>query len=218
MMSILFLGIALIHVVFCVIGFRLFAQARVQGLKPSYMLMALLPMVGLIYDNAVVGLGSFIGESDLLKNLNAVRYISHALLTPLLIIFAFGVARRAGVAWAQSRRVHIAFCLLSVAMIAVGGYMDIIRLSLEPTAEAGLIRYVNVGVKGPPIASIVTIIVVIIVGVFLWRQSKSPWLALGSVIMFFAAMIGVRVVGVANMGEISMVGGILSGEQVAQRR
>ncbi len=218
MMTALFLGMAVIHLVFCALGFRLFWHAREQGLKPSYMLMALLPMVGLIYDNAIVGLGGFIGEGDLLKNLNAVRYITHALLTPLLIIFAFGVARRAGIGWAQTRAMHTAFCILAVAMMAIGGYMDIVRLSLEPANEAGLLRYVNVGVKGPPIASIITILAVIVVGVFLWRQAKSPWLALGSVVMFFAAMVGVRVIGVANMGEVVMVGGILSGEQVAQRR
>ena len=41
-----------------------------------------------------------------------------ALFTPMLIIYAIGMARMAGLKWAQSRAVHIAFCALATVLIA----------------------------------------------------------------------------------------------------
>lgn len=44
--------------------------------------------LGLVYDNALIAVGKFIGEGTLLEALNLARYWSHAFLTSLLILFA----------------------------------------------------------------------------------------------------------------------------------
>ena len=59
-------------------------------------LSALVVAVGLVYDNTVIAAGAAIGQGALLEGLNWVRYAIHALATPLLVMFAWDVAARAG--------------------------------------------------------------------------------------------------------------------------
>jgi hypothetical protein len=213
MMTLLFIALSVLQGVCLVWAIRNWQKTRA-----SYEILPIIVIIGLVLDNSIIALGSTIGEGDTLKNLNAVRYIAHSLFTPLLIIWGYGVARRMGLGWAQSKRNHAVFCIIAVAMILLGSYSDIVRLSLEVKAEEGLLRYVNVGgIKGPPIPSIVTIVVLIGVGIAVWRKNKSWGLAVGSIVMFVAAMAGLRFVGLANVGEVVMSGGIIAGENTTIR-
>lgn len=64
--------------------------------------LAILVVLGLVYDNSVIGLGTFIGEGPVLEGLNGARYWLHAFLTPLLVLVAWDVLRRARVHWAKT--------------------------------------------------------------------------------------------------------------------
>ncbi len=209
----------LLYTVITVLQAATFLMAlRLLLRRPNwYGLLAALTIGALIYDNAIIAAGASIGAGDALKALNALRFYGHALLTPTLIIFAFGVARRAGLPWAQSRRNHALFCTLATALILYGAYFNIVTLSLEVDASDGLVRYVNAAPHGPPLASIITIIVVAIVGVLVWRSGKSWGLALGSAFMFVTAMLGVSVPVVANVGEVAMTNALVDGERTAQQ-
>lgn len=211
MMTVLYIVLGIAQAVIFVFGMRLYSRSR-----NWYALLAVLPIAFLIYDNFIIAAGTTIGEGELLKSLNAVRFYAHALLTPLLIIFGFGVARRAGVSWAQSRRNHAIFCTLATGLVLMGVYIDVLNLTLEVKAEEGLVRYVNTFFKGPPVPSIVTIIVLAIVGFFVWRKGKSWWMAVGSILMFVGALVGLRVVGVSNLGEVAMTSALVDGERSAQ--
>lgn len=204
MQTILFLVMAGFHAV----AFFFIVKLLMQNLS-SYTLLAVIASSGLLYDNLIVGIGTFIGEGTLLENLNAVRFFSHALLTPLLIIFAYGVIRQLVGKGKYDRIWHSVFCILAVAMIAMG-ISDISNLSLVPLAENGSLRYINAASEGPPIPSIITIIVMIIAGLIVWRKAGWMWLAIASIIMFVMAAAGASNTSLTNIGEVIFVAGIVA--------
>ncbi len=156
--------------------------------KNSYALLLLLVLAGLFYDTLIIGIGSFIGEGSLLKTLNAGRFYVHGLLTPTMMIFGFGVLRKAGVKWAQSKTTHIVVCIFAALLVVLGAYSDILRLDLHAKTVANILRYINEGgIKGPPLPAILTIIFLIVAGISLWRNTGWAWLAFGAITMFIAA-------------------------------
>ncbi len=97
----------------------------------SYALLLLIVIAGLTYDVLIILLGHFLPEGGLLRTLNIGRFVIHALATPLLIIFGFGVVRHGGLGWAQSRTNHILICVLATLLIGFGVYEDIFLLNLQ---------------------------------------------------------------------------------------
>ena len=197
MFTVIYFVMAAMHAVAFYFILRLFLRERV-----SYTLIATLTIFGLFYDNLIIGLGNFIGEGGLLETLNAIRFYFHALITPLMIIFAYGVIRQVMGKGKNDKIWHSVFCILAVVMLALGAMTDVINLSLIPEIENGTLRYVNDASEGPPIPAIITIIVMIIVGIFMWRHASWPWLAIGSIVMFVAAALGVNNVILSNLGEV----------------
>lgn len=185
--------------------------------KSRYMIIPILVFAALIVDNFVVGLGTFIGEGETLKFLNAIRFYTHAIFTSWIIVFAFGILKRIGIGWAQSKIVHSIVCLFALLMFCVGVYMDIVRLELVPKAENGTLRYVNEGFHFPPIPSIAAILFLMFVGIFVWIKRKSPWTFLGALLMFICAPLGLRFPILGQVGEIAFGGAIISGENQAHQ-
>lgn len=199
-----------LHLFFFMVGAQSYARSR-----SVYSLLALIPLAGLAYDNGVIAIGVGFGESDFLKALNAGRYIIHAILTPLLILWAVSVAQRRGAAWAQKRGVWIGFTVLTVAMIAFGFYTDVIRLLLKPVQELGTLRYIAAARGGPPIPAIITIFVMMGVGLYLWIKQKWAWMFVGGFVMLVAAPLGARLTGLANTAEVVMNASIVASDQLA---
>ena len=172
--------------------------------RDNYVLLLLLVLAGLFYDTLVIGIGKFIGEGDLLKTLNAGRFYVHALLTPAMMIFGFGVLRKAGVKWAQGKMVHIVLCVITTLLIALGAYSDILQLDLQTKVVVDVLRYTNEGgIKGPPLPAILTIIFLIVAGISLWRNTGWMWLAIGAIVMFIAAGAGMGdMFYIGNLGEV----------------
>jgi uncharacterized membrane protein len=210
-MTIYYIAVALIQIALAVIMFRLWRKS-----DSIYPIFPLIVILGIIYDNSIIGFGSFVGEGELLKGLNAPRFVIHALFTPCIMIFAFGVARRVGIGWAQSKIAHTLICVFTTLMIALGVYHEIIQLALVPKAEGGTLRYVNSAAKGAPIPAIATIIVVMIIAVFVWIKTKKPWYFLGTLLMFLLAPLAPKFLWAGNLGEIFMNLGGIFGEKAAQ--
>jgi hypothetical protein len=162
------------------------------------------PNEALFYDTLIIGIGKFIGEGDLLKTLNAGRFYVHALLTPTMMIFGFGVLRKAGIKWAQAKTAHIILCVITTLLMVLGAYSDILQLDLQTKMVADTLRYVNEGgLKGPPLPAILTIIFLIVAGISLWRNTGWMWLAIGAAVMFIAAGAGMgELFYVGNLGEV----------------
>jgi hypothetical protein len=151
----------------------------------------------LVYDNGVIALGRPLGEGDLLEGLNAGRFVGHALFTPLLIIVGAGLVRAGkGISAAAG---------LAAVLVALGVYTDIVRLRLVPERYADTLRYVNDNAAGPPVPAVVAILVLIGVGVVLWRRDGWPWVFAGAVAMFVAAGAGFAVPWLGNLGELVLL-------------
>jgi hypothetical protein len=184
-----------------------------QSKRTSYSLLLLIVLAGLAYDVLIIFIGRFIGEGDLLKTLNAGRYLVHGLATPAMIIFGFGVLRNAGVQWAQSRTTHIVICVVVTLLIALGVYEDVLALDLQTKTVMDTLRYTNEGgMKGPPIPAMLTILFLIVAGISLWRNTGWWWLAAGSIFMFIAAGAGMGdMFYIGNLGEVVLgIGNVLT--------
>ena len=211
MYSLSFLLIGAVHLVLLACAWRLYRR------QPSwYLPLAMLNLAALAYDAIAIASGSSLGFGELLKALSVPRFYTHALFTPTLIIFAFGVARRAGAGWAQGQAAHALVCLFAVGLILLGAKDDILALSLQATTFADTLRYKNAATHGPPIPAILVIIFFLAVGLWLWIKRRSPWFFLYSLLMFVIAPNAAKMPLLGNLGEIGISFAIIFGEELAQ--
>lgn len=204
MISLAFLLYALIH-----LGLFGWALLLLLRFRHPATVPLLIVTFGLIYDNAVLASGGFIGHGELLERLSVPRFFMHAFGTPLLMLTALGLLRRTAAKWAQSAVFAAAIAALTLAMIAIGVEGDLLSLELEAKQTADLVSYGNAASGGPPVAPIVTILVLIGAGAFLWRNGGGPWLLLGAVAQFAAAAIGDAIVVAGNLGEVALLAGLV---------
>lgn len=172
---------------------------------------------GLVYDNLIISLGTYIGIGSLLQMLSWPRFAMHALLTPFMIIAVTQVAVAGGIRWAASPRWRLVAWLLVAAMLVYGALEHLIGLQTFPACFDGILRYttnlspshfcyegqVAVAGAGPPIPSIVGNVITLAIGIGLWWRSGWPWLAAGALVMFAAAGVPISTYGMAasNGGE-----------------
>ena len=203
-MSIVFLLYSLAHIALFGWTLRLFLQHRHPATVPL-----LIVLFGLIYDNAVLAGGAWIGHGELLERLSVPRFFMHAFGTPLLMLSAIGLVRRSGVTWVRSGLIAGGVASLTLAMIAVGVEADLLRLHLVAKDPAGVVSYGNASSVGPPIAPVVTILVLIAAGVIVWWHNGGPWLLAGAVAQLVAAAIGDAIVIAGNLGELALLAGLI---------
>jgi hypothetical protein len=184
---------AAVHAVLAV----LLARAAV-GRRSVPLGLAALVAAGLVYDNGVVAAGRLIGEGGLLMALNHPRFVIHALLTPLLIVTAVGLARACGAGWARARAVHVlAWCL---ALGLVYG------LELAAAPEGDALRY-SAAHTAPPVPAIVTVVALLAAGLATVRRGGA-WMAGGAAAMFAASAVHSAPMAIANLGEVAFLAGI----------
>ncbi|HUN23955.1 MAG TPA: hypothetical protein PK299_12575 [Anaerolineales bacterium] len=197
-MSILFLVITAIMLYLTVQAFQIW-----QSSKQWIALICAAVALGIAYDNLIVGIGMWVGEGSLLQSLNLPRYVFHAILTPMMAIFGFGLLRRAGIKWAQSPIAMAIVCLVATALIALGLYTDVFAGTLHLANEFGTLRYGSDSpIPGPPIPAVLTIVILMVCGLVLAIQRKWWYLLLGAVVMFVAAGAGAGIFWIANLGEV----------------
>lgn len=204
MSSLIFLLYAAAHLALFAWALRLFLSYRHPATVPL-----LIVTFGLVYDNMLLGAGAGIGHGEMLETLSVPRFFMHAFGTPLLMLTALGLVRRSDAPWSRSTILAAGIALLTLAMIAVGVEVDLLRLDLAPKAPAGVVSYGNAASHGPPVAPIVTILVLIAAGMVVWRRGAGPWLLLGALIQFAAAAIGDSIVIAGNLGELALLAGLV---------
>lgn len=212
MQNLIFILVGIIHLGIGIYGLRNISK------KNWYAILVLIVVFGLAYDNFSIASGALFGEGNLTKALNVPRYWIHALFTPTMMIASFGALRMSGVKFAQSKTWHIVICVIATAMIALGSYIDILNLQLVPNIEAGVIKYSNgfEFMKGPPIPAVLTILVVIIFGVSLWRATGFKALFIGSILMFLSAPQSSGMV--QNIGEVAFAVGLILTQVYAAKK
>jgi hypothetical protein len=185
-------------------------------------LLLVIPQFGLAYDNLIVGLGSFIGTGDLLKAISWPRFWIHWLFGAWLIIACGAILRLAGFAWAQHKGVMVAFCALTTSLMVLD-LPYFWTTDLYPICEFDLVRYsvqvpanmlcfpdqTVVPGRGPPVAAVVTCLVVIGTGMVLMIKRRFPWLFAGGLLMLVSAMPPLSAYKLDNFGEILIAGGCI---------
>lgn len=168
----------------------------------------LAPQVGLVWDNLIVALGSFIGPGDLLYWLSWPRFWIHWLMGAWLIVVSGSILRLAGFEWAQRRAVMVGFCLLTAAMMLYDLPL-FFTSELEPRYQYDLVRYTTVVHGGPPLPQLVTVLVVLATGLALWIKRGFPWHFLGGLLMLVSATPPLMRLKLDNAGEVFIVLGAL---------
>lgn len=193
--------------------------------------MLLIPQLGLVWDNLIVGSGQWIGFGPTLEALSWPRFWIHWLMGTWLIIASGAVLRLAGFQWAQKKWVMSGFCLLTVALM-IKELPLFWTTSLHPVCELDLIRYSTAvspadfcfpGQVAVPstgaLAPIIACIVVIGSGIALWVRHKFPWMAICGTLMFVSATPPLRPWKLDNFGEVLIVFGVvLAMDRFASKR
>jgi hypothetical protein len=175
MSTLLYPAYALAYVVLLAWGALLLARHRHASTA-----IVLLVVVGVFWDNLVLTLGGILGAGDLLLVLSWPRFILHQLVLPWLVYAAWSMADQAGHGWASRRWARPMAIGLALALMAAGAATRLLGVTLEPEVLDGVVRYVAVGIKGPPLVSIVSIGFVGIAGVRFWRHGW-PWITVAAI-------------------------------------
>ena len=139
---------------------------------------------GVFWDNLVLAIGGLLGEGSLLLALSVPRFALHQLVLPWIIYAGWAMAAQAGPAWAGRPGAGAIAVAASGLVMAVGIATRLLGLTLEPEMLDCVLRYVAIGVKGPPIVSIVSISVVGVIGIVFWRRSHWPWITAAAIAVF----------------------------------
>ena len=186
METVLFFGLALADVALLVWGIAL---ANRHGWMTSANLV-LLTLFGLFYDNLLLALGRFIGAGALLETLSYGRFVLHALLTPLLVVWAWHATRRAGMPWARRERARTGVIGVTLALIAFELVTQVAGLNLDAELHQGVVKYSDaVPTQGPPLMAVIVAATIIASGVVLWRRLRWPWLLAGSVLLVVGSIV-----------------------------
>jgi hypothetical protein len=207
------------YLVIAVIDFALLLWAiRLYKQTPSTALwLASVPLVLMWFDNLTIGLGSTLGEGDLLLGMNTVRFLAHYLFLPFTFIALGSMARQAGFKWAQPKFVIGAFCVLAVYFTGHDLWL-FYNSTFYPSCFADTLRYtthiseytacgpdavIGSGKSIPPVPAITLSNMLLIFGLYLWWKVSYKWLFLGSLFAtaFFAVPYGSTGGIVGNVGE-----------------
>lgn len=149
-----------------------------------------LVVLGLIYDNAILGFGALIGEGGTLEAANAARYWLHAFLTPLLVIVAWHVVVRAGVKWAARASALVVAVLLAAALVVYEIIVGPASLDLVPERAYGALSYANTSApEGPPLMVLVVAAALLVAAIIVIVKQRVWWLLVGTVLMLVGSAV-----------------------------
>lgn len=68
-------------------------------------------ILAFVYDNLVLSLGIWVGQSELFEMLSIVRYLLHVLLIPTLVYVSLDIMRRIRIEWSEYFVTHVVYHL-----------------------------------------------------------------------------------------------------------
>lgn len=216
MYTALFLIQSVLHLILFVWLLRVWRTTRAKAA-----LVLFLPEIGLVYDNLIVALGSYVGLGPLLTALSWPRFWTHWLVGAWLIIVCGSVLRLAGFQWAQRRSAMGAFCGVTAGLMALDLRFFWTK-SLHPVCELGLVRY-SVSVAASrfcfpdqvvvpstfPTTALITCLTVIATGALLWARRRFPWVFVGGALMLLSSSPLLMRLKLDNSGEVLISGGLI---------
>jgi len=175
--NLVLLMFALLHVALLAWTFTLGDRASPRLWLLRFMLL------GMCYDNLIQGLGNWFIDAPWYEGANVPRFILHAGVLPFLAIFGLGVMRDAGVVFARHRALE-AFCwVFTAGALAWGLYRDVYLLELGPGEMLGVMKLGSLSGL-PPVATILTNVLILPMAALVWRASGWPWFFLGALFIF----------------------------------
>jgi hypothetical protein len=156
--------------------------------------VVLLVVAGLLYDNAIVAVGRYIGEGSILKNLNIARFWIHAFFTPLLVLFAWNILKRADIKWAQKPlakygAIFVFFCLVILEL-----FTETLGLKVEAKWEYGVLSYDSIEKStSPPIMVIIVTAILLLTSLIIWWKQKWIWFFIGTLMMTIGSAVPIPV-------------------------
>ncbi|MBO4209384.1 hypothetical protein [Micromonospora echinofusca] len=191
---------------------------RLRDRAGAAAVLAAVVCVAVAYDNFAVAAGRSIGDGDLLRLVSTGRFWLHALVTPLLVPLGWALAVRLGALRSTGRGPVVLVGLVTAALVLVGVGTEIVGLRLERRTYADTLRHVNAAAEGPPVAALVTIALLTVLGVLVAVRGGGPWLLVGAVVMLVAAALGTRAFWLGNLGELALLGGTVGTAYRGTRR
>lgn len=211
----LFAAFAVAYVALLAWGIAL--AVRDRGWTPAN--LPLLVIAGLVYDNAVLATGSLLGEGALLEGLNLARSWIHALITPLLVVFAWHAIARAGAAWANTRRAAVLAIAAALALMALE-LTHVVGLELVAEREHGVLSYTAAEpAAGPPLMVLLVAAALLVAGFLVWRRQRWPWLLIGTALMAIGSAVPIPIESgaVTNAVELILLVSILATKHFQDR-
>ncbi|MBN8201767.1 hypothetical protein [Bacillus sp. NTK034] len=155
----------------------------------------LLPvLLGLIYDNAILAAGRFIGEGNILKHLNYARFWIHAFFTPLLVLYSWKTLKQADLEWAKTGTSKSMAYLLTAGLIILELAAEVFGLNLEPKWEFGVLSYSDSETSGgPPLMVLIVSAVLLAASVVVWRKQGWFWFFSGTALMIIGSAIDIPI-------------------------
>lgn len=185
--TILYFLFSICYLTLLILSIKLIKKRNVS----FYMVFLPLVIVGLIYDNIIIFVGSFIGEGNVLLLLSMFRFWFHALFTPTLLLFAYGVAKQSNLQWVNKFIFKIIFLMSTLALISYE-IIEAINKNPEILREYGIVRYTLVGASGPPLMVIIVAFILLVVGVSLYRKTRWKIMMIGVALMVAGSAIPIN--------------------------
>jgi len=183
---------------------------RLKNAPGSTRKLLLLAIAGLLYDNGITGMGFLIGEGQVLKALSMPRFVLHVLVTPLICVIAYELARGFRVALAERPEARWIVLGLTAVLVVIGFLQELSPLHLVPKTHLGVLRYSH-PVPAPPLAAIVVNFFTIAASVLIWRRTGWPVVFITSVLMLLLAGFPQKYFSLipGNAGEIIFMAGFM---------
>lgn len=202
MVSFLYFFLAISYLCLFVWGIFLAKKARFHLTN-----LLLFVIIGLIYDNLIIAIGRFIGEGNVLETFSFLRFLLHALFTPTLILFAFGICVGTGLRWPKKTFWKVLASLMTLGLILYELFASVINLELEPIWKNGVLTYTSAGHSGSPIMVIIVTVVLGIVGYILAKTFHFFWLLIGTIVMISGGLltIWIKQESIMNILELLLI-------------
>jgi hypothetical protein len=140
-------------------------------------------LFGMFYDNLIQGIGNWFIDAAWYEAANVPRFVLHAAVLPFLTLFGLSVMRAAGVKMAFNALL-VGFCWsFTACALAWGLYHEVFLLELGPKEAMGVMKMGSLSGM-PPVATILTNILVLPMAAAVWKVSGWKWFFLGALFIF----------------------------------
>lgn len=162
--------------------FRLWGLRKKSEKRAAGVLILQIIIFAWVYDGLILSLGSLLGNSDLLRSLSQVRLLLRMTFVPLLMVTALDFAVRGDVRWVQAKIVQIVVWVFAFLLVGFSAAIEWqLRDDMVWNEMMGVGQFVHPNGL-PPLISVLSYLVIAIIGVLIWRKMKWVWVLLGGVI------------------------------------